>query len=788
MNRSVRAMQDYTFVSRYARYDKDKKRRTTWEETVAIVKNMHLEKYSYCEEIIPEIEWAFERVRKKRVLGSQRALQYGGHPILIKNARMYNCTASYADRMRFFQEAFWLLLCGCGVGMSVQKHHIEKFPKITKPLGDEMVYEIPDSIEGWADSLGVLLSSYFIEDQSFPEYFGKIVVFDYSKIRPKGSTLSSGIGQAPGPSGLKHAHDEIRKLLDRLLSTRAKKNVLKLRSIDVYDIVMHASDAVLSGGVRRSACITLFSLDDEDMMKAKTGNWRVTNPQRGRSNNSVLLVRDQVSYKQFESIIENAKQYGEPGFVWAENTELLVNPCAEIGLFAYETFLDDDGEIKREDDGFPITGNSGWCFCNLTEINGGKIKSKEDFEIAVRAAAIIGTLQAGYTSFDYLGQVTENIVKREALLGVSITGMMDNPDIIFDEDIQKEMAQIVLDENERIANIIGINPAARTTCVKPAGTTSLILSTASGIHPHHAKRYFRRIQSNKSEIPLQWLKLQNPKAVEKSTWSATNSDEIITFCIEVGRQSKTKNDLDAITLLEHVKKTQQNWVTYGTRFDKCVAPWLRHNVSNTIHIRDDEWEAVTSFIYENRKYFAGISLVSIHGDKDYPQAPNCAVYTAEEILKRYGDGSILASGLIVDGLHAFGDLWEACDAALQQGKPICVGELKRAMKENPERYNKMGLTEITVDELLEAWLLVNVKDIKLKRDWVRRAKQFSDRYFEGNLRRMTYCLKDVNNSKLWKDLQREYVAVDYTEMFEEQDNTHIQDTIACAGGTCDIHV
>lgn len=726
---SVKALQDYTYVSRYARYNKDEKRRETWEEAVDRVKQMHLRKYPQVQD---EIEWAFQKVLEKRVLGSQRALQYGGVPIERKHERIYNCSFSYADRLRFFQEAFFLLLAGSGVGFSVQKHHVAKLPTFSDETIDRILekdikrirkFVVPDSIEGWADSLGVLLSSYFNSPQ-FPDYAGCEVIFDFSEIRPKGSPLSSGVGKAPGPEPLKVALLNIRKLLDK----RIDEGRERLRPIDVYDIIMHSADAVLSGGVRRSATIALFSPDDKEMLKAKTGNWLYENPQRGRSNNSVLLIRNKTTLEEFDRIMQTVKEYGEPGFVWADSTESGFNPCVEINLYAYD-----------------ILGRSGWQMCNLTEINGKLIKSKKDFEIAARAASIIGTLQAGYTDFKYLGEVSRLITEREALLGVSITGMMENDEIIFHPETQREMAELVKAVNGEIAKRININPAARCTCVKPAGSTSCVLGTSSGIHPHHSHRYFRRVQSNNAENPLQFYKAYNPLAVENSVWSANQTDGIITFCIEANPKAITKKDVTAVGLLERVKLTQKNWVAAGSRPELCVQPWLRHNVSNTIHVNSGEWSEVTKFIYNNRDYFAGIALLPSSGDLDYPQAPFCHVSDHKEIVEKYGVGSLFASGLIVDGLHVFNDnLWRACDAVVGKG-------------------NRLSDTQ---------------------RDWVRRAKQFAFRYFDNDIIRMLYCLKETNNWKLWCDLQREYMEVDYTHMIEEEDNTNLAEELACAGGAC----
>lgn len=721
----AKALQDYTFVSKNARYLSEQKRRETWLEAVNRVKDMHLEKYKDFPDVHKDIEWAFERVKQKKVLGAQRALQFGGEPILKKNARMYNCTATYVDRPRVFQETLWLLLCGCGVGFSVQSCHVNKLPLLVNKKNRVKNFVIQDSIEGWADALGVLIASY-IPHNEFEYYEGYDVNFDYSKIRPKGSKLSYSTGKAPGPDGLKNAIDNIKTILNECY-----KRDKVIRPIDAYDIIMHSSDAVLSGGIRRSATICLFDYSDKEMMAAKTGNWFAENPQRARSNNSVVLLKDKVTREQLYDIINSTKQFGEPGFALLSSEDEIFNPCFEIGMRA----------IDEE------TGKTGFQGCNLTEINGDKIKSEEDFIEAVEAATIIGTCQAGFTDFPYLGEVTERIFKREALLGVSITGMMHNTNIIFDPQIQKNAAKHAKKINKKIAEKIGINQAARVTCVKPAGSTSCILGTSSGIHPHHAKRYIRRVQANKLEKPLQYFKNINPLAVEESVWSTNRTDDVISFCVEVPDGAKTKNCISAIELLKLVKSTQENWVNYGKNEHLCTDKRLSHNVSNTITVKEDEWDLVADFVYDNREYFSGISLLSASGDKDYAQAPFTTVHMPSEIVEMYGDASIFASGMIESAKQVFNNnLWKACD---------CVLGISDVEDENQQK-------------------------------WVTRAKNFAEKYFDKDTKKMTYCLKDVANWYLWINLNKSYKDVDYSLMTEEEDNTKFEQEPACAGGACNV--
>lgn len=772
---SIQALSDYTIYSRYARYIPEQQRRETWGEMVDRVFAMHAKRFNEALTTHPEFkedfEFAKEMVKKKRVLGAQRILQFGGEPIFKHNAKVFNCSFGYIDRPAAFQEAMYLLLCGCGVGFSVQKKHVEKLPDIAPRITGVMTFKPEDSIEGWADCIGVLMSSYFSGVSAFSGY---TVEFDLSEIRPEGS-LIAGQFKAPGPKGLEAALEKIRMLIDLRLSQKEKR----LRPIDVYDIIMHSSDAVLSGGVRRSATICLFSKDDDEMMKAKTGDWFITNPQRGRSNNSVLLVRDKVTKEEFNEIMKSTKQFGEPGFVFADTEDSGYNPCVEINLYP-----------QTKD------GRSGWQFCNLTEINGRYCDTKEKFLETCRASAIIGTMQAAYTDFTYVSKETKEITDNEALLGCSITGIMDNPDILLDPVIQRAGAKEIKKVNARIAKFIGINPAARTTCVKPAGSTSCVLGTASGAHPHHARRYIRRVQANRNEFPLQHFKVVNPLAVEKSVWSTNGTDEVISFLCEVPKGAITKNNLSGVEFLEKVKLTQQNWVEAGTNEELCSVPALRHNVSNTITVKEDEWDSVRDYIFKNRQWFSGISLLSASGDLDYAQAPFTTVLNAEELVEEYGDGAVLASGLIVDGLAAFNDnLWAACDAALGYGEKLKEADepsepaKPRRKDYKSEREYSSALFNYSINLNLFYQEKGEYNVLFAKKDWIRRAKQFAERYFNNEMRKMTHCLKHTYSWKLWMDLKREYKEIDWSNVVEATETLIAADTTgaqACSGGACEI--
>ncbi len=1056
-------MADAKFFEGYSRYDNEKSRYETWEEAVDRVMSMHEEYYKDKLEVLtPYIDEARDAYKNKLALGAQRALQFGGEQILKHNVKLYNCTSSYADRTEFFGEVFYILLGGAGVGFSVQKHHVSRLPKISERKKKPKIHVVEDSIEGWADALDILLSSYFVGGGKHPEFEGHRVFFDFSLVRPKGSFISGGF-KAPGPDGLRLALDKIELLLQKLI---LDKKTTVLRPIHVYDIVMHTSDAVLSGGVRRSAAICLFSIDDEEMIKAKTGNWFVDNPQRGRSNNSVVIVRDKTSKEQFENIISSIKEFGEPGFFFADSTEHTTNPCCEIGMFpqidgksgfqgcvSYDTKLitkdgleiignvvDENREIEiwngknwskvkpiltgtnrnlyrvmfsdgsyldatdnhkflaktrfdkeykeftttelinysgkyslyvpraniqyenginveyaydygfmlgdgsctkqnnkvrmpaigvgepytntftfksktiqsestyvyngvekkwkhyefpdldknfcfklkyeyglpkeifawdrksiidflagwidsdgtRKPNGFLIAGDeykikdcqlllkkigiehcsihvggrkgektnvgirtkdiwhiyvcdakdlyaqkfvmpirktpiangknqiikyitkldglyNSYCFeetefhqgvfnnvltkqCNLTEINGAMCDNEEIFYKACRAASILGTLQAGYTNFKFLSETSRKIFEREALIGCSITGFMNNPETLFDKRILKKGAEIILQVNKELAAILGINPAARTTCTKPAGTTSIFLKSSSGIHAEEFERYIRHVQLNKTTEVASLIAKINPAMVEDSVWSANNDDYVISFPIIPKKGSIFKDDMMGVKHLEKIKLVQESWIEFGTDPELCADPGIRHNVSNTIIV--DDWTEISDYIYENKKNFGGISFMANTGDKQFNQAPNTRVLSATQIVEKYGVAGILASGLIVDGLDIFPNLWDATSMSQRE------------------------------DDVFGA----DSRENSMKRDWSRRFKNFASNYMNGNYQLTEHCLKDVYLLHKWEKIFKNYTPINWVEDLGKKEFVDIDTlgAIACHAGSCEL--
>jgi len=924
-------MSEYNFATKYAQTTKSGSKET-WDDAVDRIWDMHLEKYSKIgssglSKLLPFMEFAKAKEKEKAFLSAQRARQFASsnkdEGILKHELKMYNCLSTYVDRPKVFSEIMYALLCGGGVGFSVQKEHIYELPCINKTEGGSLVYIIEDSIEGWADAIDKLVMSYFEGTEE--------IRFDYSQIRPEGS-LIAGQFMAPGPEGLRKSIEKIRDIFEKSL-----KYDDYLKSIEVYDIVMWIADAVLSGGVRRSATICLFSPGDTDMINAKTGDWYLENGQRRLSNNSVVFNRKTVKQSEFFNIMESVKEFGEPGFIFVPDENVLFNPCftgdtevavadgrnsvdikslsiegktfqvysakkygkrwkTEIkdavafktgtkkivkvvlnngdsfrctpdhllaikdggyieainskgkNLEPFYSFLDrtkknnrminsiSDGHkkqsrmiweyhngkidwVKEEDEyiGECVLNNvyvvsvedagiedvydltvednhnfyintsvgefdnykgvlvhncseiglvpyntdnfeSGFQGCNLSEISGLYCDTKDKLMDAVKAATIAGTLQAGYTDFKYLDNNSKRIFEQEALLGVSITGWMNNPDILFNEEIMKEAAELALKVNEEIAEIIGINKAARITTVKPSGNSSVLLGTTSGIHGEHSEKYIRNIQVNKVEIGGKEMERVNPDAVEQSAY--TDTDNVISFPITSKNGSIMKDDLLGVKQLEYVKKAQTIWVLNGMRPELCTIEGVTHNVSNTIQVPEDDWLEVAEFIWENRDIFSGVSLLPTSGELSYPQAPFQKVSEPQYIVDTYGVGSMFSSGLIVGSEGLFDNLWKACDAVL---------------------FNE-DFTTLEDEPLLDKF------DKNKKADWVRRFKKFSVNYFNGDDLKTSECLKEVQLLHKWNKLNKSFKQIKWDSIDFTGQHTKTADNaaIACSGGACEI--
>ena len=604
----INAIADYTHASKYSRFDADLGRRETWEESVTRRMEMDIRRFPKLETRIRQV---FDQyVRRKIVLPSMRSMQFGGTAMEKNHARGYNCCFTLMDRPDAFSEMFFLLLSGCGVGYSVQKRHIRKLPGVAKIDRKHVkFFTIPDSIEGWALSLRELVDSYM---NGQPHAY---VEFCYDEIRPLGQQLVTSGGKAPGHVPLKRMLESIRAVFDKAQGRR-------LEPIEVHDICCRIAESVLAGGIRRSSLIALFSPDDHDMMTCKTGNWLDTAPHRAMANNSVVIVRgdSHQHYETFRHIFKAMKEYGEPGFFFTPHENYGCNPCGEIGLNPVDV----------------QTGETGFGFCNLTEINAALVEDAQGMIEAAQAAAFIGTLQASYTDFPFLSQASKKVAQREALLGVSITGMMDNP-LVLDQDVLRMASAAAVDMNRKIAREIGISPAARVTTVKPSGTASLLLGcVGSGIHPHHARRYIRRVTANPIEPTFQHFKSINPHmCVEKP-----NGDWVIEFPVQVRDDAILRMDLKALDFMRKVFDVYENWIVPGTA-EIMSSPGLTHNVSCTVDVGNDEWDEVMEFAWQNRQRIAAMSFLSSDGDKKYPFAPREAITDAagearwNDLVSRY---------------------------------------------------------------------------------------------------------------------------------------------------------
>jgi ribonucleoside-diphosphate reductase alpha chain len=589
MDISTRILSDITVYMKYAKYRPELKRRETWKELVKRNMDMHIKTYPNLKEEIKEV---YKFVSNKKILPSMRSMQFAGKPIELSPNRIYNCAFAPVDDWRVFSEIMFLLLGGTGVGYSVQQHHVDCLPEIRKPSTDKTRrFLIGDSIEGWADAVSVIVKAYF--------FGGSKPVFDFRDIREKGARLVTSGGKAPGPQPLKECLIKLEGILD------AKKDGEKLKPIEVHDMVCHIADAVLAGGIRRAALIALFSATDEQMISCKSGAWWETNPQRGRANNSAVLMRHKITKEYFMDLWKRieASGAGEPGIYLSNDKDWGTNPCCEIALRPFQ-------------------------FCNLCEVNVSDVDTQEELNARVKAASFVGTLQAGYTDFHYLRPIWQRTTEKDALIGISMTGIGSGAVLKLD---MKEAAKVVKIENKRVAEILGINASARCTTVKPAGTTSLALGTSSGIHAWHNDYYIRRVRVGKNESMYSHLAINHPELVEDEYFRP--HDTAVIGIPQKAPDTAIFRTESPIQLLERVKKVHSEWVKPGHRSGNNT-----HNVSATISIREHEWKAVGEWMWENKEFYNGLSVLPYDGGT-YIQAPfeDCTKEKYDELMKTLND-------------------------------------------------------------------------------------------------------------------------------------------------------
>lgn len=597
MDLGLEALSKITTFSKYAKYIPSKQRRETWDEIVNRYEDMMIAKYPLMTQAIVETA---KMIREKKILPSMRALQFAGPAAEVNNARIYNCCYLPIDSIHSFSESMFLLLGGTGVGYSVQTHHVNQLPEIKRPTKSRN-YLIEDSIMGWADAVKMLMKAYLAG--------GTMPKFDFRAIREKGATLVTAGGKAPGPEPLKLCLAHVQAILDR------KHDGEKLTSLECHDIMCHIANSVLAGGIRRSAMICLFDHDDESMITSKYGNWWETNEQRGRANNSAVLKRGEISEEQFKALWKRveASGSGEPGLYWTNNLDWGTNPCCEIALRPYQ-------------------------FCNLCEVNVSDVVDQEDLNARVAAAAFFGTLQAGFFDFHYLRPIWAKTTQKDALLGIGMTGIGSGEILKYDLEIAAEVAKNV---NRLISAKIGTNEAARINCIKPSGTTSLVLGTASGIHAWHNDFYLRTMRFNKNEDIAVYLMENHPELCEDDVLRPND-----TVCVRIPVKAPEGSILrteTAIDTLERVKHFSDKWIKAGH-----VNGDNTHNVSATISIDSnrtydtilpnkgagtyDEWEVVGEWMWLNRDSYNGLSVLPYWGGT-YQQAPFEDI-TEEEYNKR----------------------------------------------------------------------------------------------------------------------------------------------------------
>lgn len=568
----------------YAMYSSVLNRREVIEEIINRNMNMHLGKFpSLSKDIIK----SYRAIHDKKAVPSMRSMQFAGEPILRENLRNYNCSYLHCKYENAFPEAFYVQLCGTGVGYSIQYHHVAQLSSIKLPKETNR-FIVHDSIAGWADSLKALCQSYFTGSPK--------PIFDFSQIREKGSKLSHGAGKAPGSEPLRVMLSNIEKVFKNAAGR-------KLRPIECHDIFCFTAEAVLAGGVRRSSLISFFDKFDTEMLNAKQGEWWVRNPQRRMANNSAVFDRATTTQEEFNAVFDACikSNSGEPGFFFTSDIEVGSNPCCEIALNHNQ-------------------------LCNLSSVNMTGITGEKDLNNRMYAAAMIGTLQASYTDFNYVGDNWKRVTENEALLGVSQTGIADAANLTADQ--LRKCAELIKEVNAKYAKKIGINPAARTTCVKPEGNTSCFLGSSSGIHARYDDYYLRRIRVNKLDNLAKYMQSEIPELVEQDLF--TSNDLVITVPQRSPEGAILRKNESAVQLIDRVIFYHNNWIKPGH-----TSGVNTHNVSCTVEYLPEEVDELRQKLWETRHSYNGISLLP-KDTSSYKQAPfeSCSKETYEETLKK----------------------------------------------------------------------------------------------------------------------------------------------------------
>ena len=586
--------QSFIHTSRYARWLDDEQRRESWPETVTRYMDNIVAPHLSDASVYGEIEQA---ILNLEIMPSMRAMMTAGAAAARDNICMYNCSYIHVDHPFAFDEAMFVLLCGTGVGFSVERQFVSKLPEVPKLYESDTTVVVKDSKEGWAKAYRQVLSLLWA---------GEIPKWDVSKVRPAGSRLKTFGGRASGPAPLVD-------LFNFTVQTFKNAQGRKLSSIECHDIMCFIGQIVVVGGVRRSAMISLSNLSDDRMRHAKSGQWWNEAAYRALANNSVSYTEKpdaETFMREWLSLVESksgergvfnreasknqAKKYGRRD----PNYEFGTNPCSEIILRS--------GQV-----------------CNLTEIVVRATDDIESLERKVRLATILGTIQSTYTKFPYLRKMWSNNTEEERLLGVSLTGVMDNPLMTLRNqglnDTLSHLRQVAVDTNAEWADRIGINASTAITCNKPSGTVSQLVDSASGIHARHNDYYIRTVRGDNND-PLTTMMKDQGIPAEPCVFNPETTT-VFSFPVKSPNAAVTRNDMSAIEQLE-------TWLAYQRH-------WCEHKPSVTCTVRDDEWLEVGAFVYKHFDEMSGVSFLP-HSDHTYQQAPyqDCNADEYEALLKQ----------------------------------------------------------------------------------------------------------------------------------------------------------